>query len=76
MHAKLRDQGQELLSESEVGNMQFVPILGLMQTNDFENNEIKETESKLNLAGRIAIYGDSNCIDDSHSQKRECNNAE
>jgi hypothetical protein len=73
MHAELRDQGEELLLKSEIGNLQYEPILGLLQVNNFKNNEIrkaKEPDSKLNTSGRIVVYGDSNCIDDSHSQKR------
>lgn len=73
MHAELRDQGQELISESEVGNLQFVPILGLAQISDLDNNEIKESkekEQKLSNTGRVVVYGDSNCIDDSHTHKR------
>lgn len=47
---------------------------------DIENNvkpEIPDTENgkndfekSNNNAGRLVVYGDSNCIDDSHQQKR------
>lgn len=70
MHAELKDQGQELLLESKVTSLQFVPILGLLQVGNFEKNEIGKPESTPNSAGRIAVFGDSNCIDDSHSHKR------
>ncbi|OXU18499.1 hypothetical protein TSAR_005671 [Trichomalopsis sarcophagae] len=72
MHAELRDQGQELLAETQVGNLQFVPILGLVQISHLEENKIKESQvnkQKLSNTGRVVVYGDSNCIDDSHSHK-------
>ncbi|XP_015585163.1 membrane-bound transcription factor site-1 protease isoform X2 [Cephus cinctus] len=89
LHAELRDQGQELLSETQLGTSSFVPILGLLQTKSQETvnrvynnaeNEIPDPEEKEaqaahekekinNAAGRIVVYGDSNCIDDSHLQK-------
>lgn len=71
MHVELKDQGQELLLESKVTSLQFVPILGLLQVSDLEKNEVKKSDSKPNSSGRIAVFSDSNCIDDSHSHKRK-----
>ncbi|XP_048828805.1 membrane-bound transcription factor site-1 protease isoform X1 [Brienomyrus brachyistius] len=51
----LKDQGLEVLKQ-ETAVVDSVPILGLYQT---------PSEG----GGRIALYGDSNCIDDSHRQK-------
>uniref|UniRef100_W5MI11 Membrane-bound transcription factor site-1 protease n=1 Tax=Lepisosteus oculatus TaxID=7918 RepID=W5MI11_LEPOC len=51
----LKDQGLEVLKQ-ETAVVDNVPILGLYQT---------PSEG----GGRIALYGDSNCIDDSHRQK-------
>ncbi|MGH0172896.1 UNVERIFIED_CONTAM: hypothetical protein FKN15_064358 [Acipenser sinensis] len=51
----LKDQGLEVLKQ-ETTVVDNVPILGLYQT---------PSEG----GGRIALYGDSNCIDDSHRQK-------
>uniref|UniRef100_A0A7N8WX55 Membrane-bound transcription factor site-1 protease n=1 Tax=Mastacembelus armatus TaxID=205130 RepID=A0A7N8WX55_9TELE len=51
----LKDQGLEVLKQ-ETAVVEGVPILGLYQTPS-------------NGGGRIALYGDSNCIDDSHRQK-------
>uniref|UniRef100_A0A8C6T843 Membrane-bound transcription factor site-1 protease n=1 Tax=Neogobius melanostomus TaxID=47308 RepID=A0A8C6T843_9GOBI len=51
----LKDQGLEVLQQ-ETAVVEAVPILGLYQT---------PSEG----GGRIALYGDSNCIDDSHRQK-------
>ncbi|KAG5849428.1 hypothetical protein ANANG_G00110290 [Anguilla anguilla] len=51
----LKDQGLEVLKQ-ETAVVENVPILGLYQT---------PSEG----GGRIALYGDSNCIDDSHRQK-------
>lgn len=50
-------QGLEVLKQETVV-VEGVPILGLYQTPSEEG-------------GRIALYGDSNCIDDSHRQKGE-----
>ncbi|XP_061677597.1 membrane-bound transcription factor site-1 protease isoform X3 [Syngnathoides biaculeatus] len=51
----LKDQGLEVLKQ-ETAVVERVPILGLYQTPS-------------DGGGRIALYGDSNCIDDSHRQK-------
>uniref|UniRef100_A0A3Q1GFJ6 Membrane-bound transcription factor site-1 protease n=1 Tax=Acanthochromis polyacanthus TaxID=80966 RepID=A0A3Q1GFJ6_9TELE len=51
----LKDQGLEVLKQ-ETTVVEGVPILGLYQTPS-------------DGGGRIALYGDSNCIDDSHRQK-------
>uniref|UniRef100_A0AAR2LDS8 Membrane-bound transcription factor site-1 protease n=1 Tax=Pygocentrus nattereri TaxID=42514 RepID=A0AAR2LDS8_PYGNA len=51
----LKDQGLEVLKQ-ETAVVDNVPVLGLYQT---------PSEG----GGRIALYGDSNCIDDSHRQK-------
>ncbi|KAJ8674081.1 hypothetical protein QAD02_005343 [Eretmocerus hayati] len=72
MHAGLRDQGQEILDESAVGSFEYVPILGLLQLNEDDDNNVKHAKvntSKSTIPGRIAAYGDSNCIDDSHAHK-------
>ncbi|XP_073999210.1 membrane-bound transcription factor site-1 protease isoform X2 [Rhodnius prolixus] len=55
--AKLSDQGAEMLGGKP--RKDEVPILGLLQTHD-------STKS-----GRVVVYGDSNCIDNSHLQ-RDC----
>lgn len=49
--------GLEVLKQ-ETAVVENVPILGLYQT---------PTEG----GGRIVLYGDSNCLDDSHRQKGE-----
>ncbi|EZA58379.1 hypothetical protein DMN91_005650 [Ooceraea biroi] len=84
LYAELHDQGQELL-EKEKGTATLVPILGLLPVTNKKdvgesykgeiNNEIPQTE-KNNVKeqagttpGRLVVYGDSNCIDDSHLQK-------
>ncbi|XP_012267422.2 membrane-bound transcription factor site-1 protease [Athalia rosae] len=82
----MKDQGHELLSESDAKQSESVPILGLFQSrsrteigdrqnimNDEVENVIGQLEpgknSEKETAGRIIVYGDSNCIDDSHQQK-------
>jgi len=52
----LKDQGQEVLKE-DARMVPEVPILGFYQTNSTR------------FGGRIVLYGDSNCIDNSHLQK-------
>lgn len=52
----LKDQGYEVI-KGESKTVDTVPILGLYQTP-------ADKES-----GRIALYGDSNCLDNSHMQK-------
>lgn len=34
-----------------------------------ENNEKNHVKKQTNTSGRLVVYGDSNCIDDSHLQK-------
>lgn len=86
IYVELHDQGQELLIESESRSTMSVPILGLFQTSgykgvekvykdsddviaDEENIDKSKTKDQI-VPGRIVVYGDSNCIDDSHLQKR------
>jgi membrane-bound transcription factor site-1 protease len=52
----LHDQGHEVLNGA-IKDVKDVPIMGLYQT--------------LGAGGRIALYGDSNCLDSSHMQ-RDC----
>lgn len=56
----LKDQGHEVIKGVMV-EAKDVPILGLYQTKGINNTGIKP--------GRIALYGDSNCLDNSHLQK-------
>ena len=61
VYSILRDQGQEFLNlmnnRSRVKYVEeTVPILGLYQV---EANK---------ASGRLAVYGDSNCLDSSHSK--------
>lgn len=63
IYQNLKDQGHEFLMEAvkktyESIREQLVPILGLHQTSD----------SKSINPGRIAVYGDSNCLDTSHKK--------
>ncbi|XP_014609822.1 PREDICTED: membrane-bound transcription factor site-1 protease [Polistes canadensis] len=90
LYAKLRDQGEEFILETETRTSKLVPILGLLQTKHYEsikendsiikNNDIKDSEEDFpednhekehvnDMPGRLVVYGDSNCIDDSHLQK-------
>ncbi|KAJ9596968.1 hypothetical protein L9F63_011998, partial [Diploptera punctata] len=54
---KLKDQGNQFLFTDETEITENVPILGLLQS--------KATEK----SGRVVVYGDSNCLDNSHLQK-------
>lgn len=85
LYAELHDQGQELL-EKEKKASALVPILGLLQSTNSEetdesyknqiDNQTPQTERSnvkeqtRSTPGRLVVYGDSNCIDDSHLQKR------
>jgi len=84
LYAELYDQGQELL-EKESGIATLVPILGLLQvTNEKDvemahnakievqadqNSKKNYVKEQTSTSGRLVVYGDSNCIDDSHLQK-------
>lgn len=57
---ELKDQGREVLGEPDT-TTQEVPILGLFQTTVNEKS------------GKVIVYGDSNCLDNSHLQKGEKN---
>lgn len=48
--------GQEILGQ-ETETTENVPILGLLQSRAAEKS------------GRVIVYGDSNCLDNSHLQK-------
>ena len=48
--------GQEVLGQ-ETEATETVPILGLLQSKAAEKS------------GRVVVYGDSNCLDNSHLQK-------
>ncbi|XP_054278067.1 membrane-bound transcription factor site-1 protease-like [Macrosteles quadrilineatus] len=55
----LNDQGAEMVSKEETANSEkeTVPILGFLQSHAQEKS------------GRIVVYGDSNCLDNSHLTK-------
>lgn len=58
----LNDQSHEMVS-GETLKSKDVPILGFYSPKDDSKNEIAK--------GRIAVYGDSNCLDSAHLQ-RDC----
>ncbi|XP_063225096.1 membrane-bound transcription factor site-1 protease-like isoform X2 [Bacillus rossius redtenbacheri] len=55
---QLKDQGEEILG-SETKVTESVPVLGLLQS------------TATDRSGRVTVYGDSNCLDNSHLQ-RDC----
>ncbi|XP_050738001.1 membrane-bound transcription factor site-1 protease-like [Eriocheir sinensis] len=61
----LNDHAKEML-EAETESVQDVPILGLLQT---EGNNLADSVDKGQSLGRLVVYGDSNCLDNSHLQK-------
>ncbi|MPC27483.1 membrane-bound transcription factor site-1 protease-like [Portunus trituberculatus] len=61
----LNDHAKEML-EAENESVQDVPILGLLQT---ESNSVADNTDKSQNLGRLVVYGDSNCLDNSHLQK-------
>lgn len=82
LHANLHDQGQEILTSYPDSTPETrVPVLGLLQTQNLDShyepkNSIDEGEDpkhkQTKTPGRIAVFGDSNCIDESHMKKRKC----
>lgn len=63
-HTKLKNQGEEFLLDylnktNFIVNEEIVPILGLYQNSEKVNS------------GRVAVYGDSNCLDTAH-KKSDC----
>ena len=73
VYKELNDQGEEFIADASnssapatrASKTELVPILGLAQVNPEEKilgtNELK--------AGRVAVYGDSSCLDSSHMDK-------
>ncbi len=57
----LKNQGHEVVKGESV-TVTNVPVLGLYQTKTLNNSESM-------ASGRIVLYGDSNCLDNSHLQK-------
>jgi hypothetical protein len=55
-HSVILILGQEVLGQ-ETETTESVPILGLLQSKASEKS------------GRVVVYGDSNCLDNSHLQK-------
>ena len=58
----LKNQGHEVITGNTLAAAK-VPILGLHQVRN-----MLETGVEVN-GGRVALYGDSNCLDNSHLQK-------
>jgi len=61
----LKNQGHEVITGNTVATAQ-VPILGFHQVQN-----VMESGVEIN-GGRVALYGDSNCLDNSHLQKGIC----
>ncbi|XP_045605609.1 membrane-bound transcription factor site-1 protease [Procambarus clarkii] len=62
----LSDHAKEML-EAESESVPDVPILGLLQTKGNTNEEVGDNSQ--HHCGRLVVYGDSNCLDNSHLQK-------
>ncbi|XP_042225174.1 membrane-bound transcription factor site-1 protease-like [Homarus americanus] len=60
----LNDHAKEML-EAESESVPDVPILGLLQTKSTDDLG----DNSLHHSGRLVVYGDSNCLDNSHLQK-------
>jgi membrane-bound transcription factor site-1 protease len=66
---KMSNQGNEMLGRGS--KSENVIVFGLIDTNDIVSTT---GEKKSNgKGGRIAVYGDSNCIDSNNAQGRDCN---
>jgi len=62
LRVNLKNQGQEVITGKTV-DVADVPVLGLHQMQSLTE---LGTETS---GGRIVLYGDSNCLDNSHLQK-------
>ena len=62
----LKNQGHEVIMGSSLAAAR-VPILGLHQV-----RSMSESGAEV-IGGRVALYGDSNCLDNSHLQKGTAN---
>jgi len=58
----LKNQGHEVITGNTLAAAQ-VPILGLHQVRNMLETGVEVS------GGRVALYGDSNCLDNSHLQK-------
>lgn len=67
----LKDQGLEILDSDADSISSSVPILGLLQSrpNEVEVDESTTEKTLSSPSGRVVVYGDSNCLDNSHLQK-------
>lgn len=67
----LKDQGLEILDADADPVASAVPILGLLQSRPNEVDVDDATTEKMfsSPSGRVVVYGDSNCLDNSHLQK-------
>jgi len=61
----LKNQGHEVITGNTLAAAQ-VPILGLHHVRNVLDSGIEVN------GGRVALYGDSNCLDNSHLQKGSC----
>jgi len=61
----LKNQGYEVITGNSAAAAQ-VPILGLYQVRNMVDSGVEVS------GGRVALYGDSNCLDNSHLQKGSC----
>lgn len=62
----LNDYAKEML-EAETESVPDIPILGLLQTRSGAAENMIDGGQSHN--GRLVVYGDSNCLDNSHMQK-------
>lgn len=57
----------QVISEKDVEMAQNDKINNIVQAN--QNDEKNYVKEQISTSGRLVVYGDSNCIDDSHLQK-------
>ena len=61
----LKNQGHEVITGNTLAAA-HVPILGLHHVRNVLDSGVEVA------GGRVALYGDSNCLDNSHLQKGRC----
>lgn len=64
----LNDQGKEIIDKKLV-KLKDVPILGLYSTEFNKKQQNLHPPIRKHSEGRIAVYGDSSCLDSAHLQK-------
>lgn len=64
LRTTVNDFAEEILG-GEMKPVKQTPVLGLWQSNPLEGEDLK----KISRGGRVALFGDSSCLDNTHLHK-------